>query len=348
MQFAELNNDQGRELINARQRFQAWRNAAKREHGYRGSMVWAEANGTEYLVRSYYDDENRRRQKSLGIRSEAGERLRAKFEVERREAISNRKALDVALDRQAAINQALGLGRVPPIAASILRLLDRRGWLGAGIRVAGTNALYAYEAACAVHFDPEILSTSDIDFLMDARQKLFLIGDSDFAPPNLIDLLKTVDGTFKRSGRMYRAENNFGYMVDLIKPSRNPPWTSERPAVGDGDDLQAAEIEGLVWLENAPSFEQMAIDGKGYPVRLVVPDPRAFAIHKWWVSKSETRDRAKSRRDRAQALAVAGLVSQYMPHLPFDAGKLLMLPKTIVDDALDAFAAAKTEVRRAE
>jgi hypothetical protein len=48
--------------------------------------------------------------------------------------------------RQAAVNRALGLGRVPLMNARIIRALDKSGLLGAGIRVVGTNAIYAYEA----------------------------------------------------------------------------------------------------------------------------------------------------------------------------------------------------------
>ena len=343
MLFAQLNNDQSREMINARQRYQAWREAAARQRGYRGSMVWAQVNGAEYLVRSYYDENNKRRQKSLGRRDAGSEAIKAAFDLERQNAETSRKRLDESLDRQAAVNRALGLNRVPWIAAAALRLLDKRGLLGAGIRVAGTNALFAYEAACGVQFDAEITATSDIDLLFDARRRLFLIGDADFETRNLIDLLKLADRSFRRAERTYAAVNDDGYIVELIKPQRTPPWVNDRPAIGDADDLQAAEIESLVWLENAPAFEQPAIDQRGYPVRIVAPDPRVFAIHKHWLSKRPNRDGTKRQRDFQQAMAVATLVKTQLQHLPFDPAELRMLPKAVVDEALEAFSAAKTE-----
>src|SRR5690606_16095245 len=101
MHYVHLNNDQSRELINARQRYQAWREAAARERGYRGSMVWAEVNGAEYLVRSYYDENNKRRQKSLGRRDAKSEGIKAAFDLERQAAQTRRKRLDEGLDRQA-------------------------------------------------------------------------------------------------------------------------------------------------------------------------------------------------------------------------------------------------------
>ncbi len=48
-----------------------------------------------------------------------------------------------------------------------------------------------------------------------------------------------------------------------------------------------------------------------------VPDPRAFALHKAWLSQQPTRDPLKKPRDLAQAKAVAQLVREQMPHLIF-------------------------------
>lgn len=337
MQFSELNNDQRREVVNTRQRYDAWRNAFDREYGYRGSMVWAEINGTEYLLRSFYDEKNVRRQKSLGRRSAETEALKAKFDDERQRASASRKNLEQALDRQAAVNRALRLGRVPVTAARILRLLDRRGLLGSGIRVAGTNALYAYEAECGVTIDPEVTATGDIDLLFDARRRLFLLADPELETPNLVDLLKLTDRSFSRSNMSFRAQNDDGYFVDLIKPQRNPPWLDEKMALGDQSDLQAAEIEGLAWLENAPAFEQIAIDERGYPLRIVAPDPRVFAIHKLWVSSRENRHSVKKQRDRTQARVAAELVRQYMLHLPWEMDGLRMVPRELVRNAIAEF-----------
>jgi hypothetical protein len=334
VRFTELNGDQGRELINSRQRFAAWRNAVARERGYRGSMVWADVSGHEYLVKSYYDEKNLRRQKSLGRRTPKTEALKATFDEERQEATATRRSIEEALSRQADVNRALGLGRVPLAAARILRALDRRGLLGNGIRVAGMNALYAYEAACGVMVASEIAATGDIDLLYDTRRRLFLVADPELETKNLLDVLRSADRSFKRTPRTFSAENADGYVVDLIKPMRNPPWTPEPIALGDDDDLQAAEIEGLVWLENAPPFEQVVIDERGMPLRMVTPDPRVFALNKVWVSNREMLDPAKRRRDVEQAKAVAELTRRYLSHLSFDTSQLRMLPKDVVESSL--------------
>ena len=54
--FQELNADQRRESVNSRQRFEAWRAAERRLAQHKGSMVWAETKGRDYLRRSYYDE----------------------------------------------------------------------------------------------------------------------------------------------------------------------------------------------------------------------------------------------------------------------------------------------------
>lgn len=337
--FVNFNNDQRREVINTRQRHQAWLNAVERERGYRGSLVWEDSKGRDYLLKSFYDEHGKRRQKSLGKRSPETEAIKAAFDSQRAEAIASRKVMDEALERQAAVNRALGLGRVPLVAARILRLLDRRGLLGRGIRVVGTNALYAYEAACGVFIDPQVTATEDIDLLFDARMSLKLVADTEITSDSLVQLLKLADRSFRKTPQPFRAQNDEGYLVDLIKPVPKPPWRSEKEALGAStEDIQAVGIEGLVWLQNAASFPQVAIDDRGYPLRIEAVDPRAFAVHKFWLSTRPDRDAIKKERDRTQAFVVAELTTSLLPHLPLEASALRMLPGDVVTKALAAFA----------
>jgi hypothetical protein len=332
--FVELDNDQRRELINTRQRFQTWREAILRERGYRGSMVWDEVQAKEYLMRSFYDEYGRRRQKSLGRRNIETEKIKEKFENERTKAREERKRLDDALNRQAAINRALGLGRVPLTAARILRSFDRKGLLGHSLRVVGTNALYAYEAACGVLISPGLTTTDDIDLLYDARVRLRLLADAEISTSDAIGILKSADKSFRRTRQAYRATNDEGYVVDLIAPLRTPPWKDTKKADVDSEAMEATSIEGLVWLENAPSFEQMALDEKGFPLRIVTVDPRAFAVHKHWVSSRIDRDPLKKARDRAQAEMVSQLLLEYLPQFDFTMENLTMIPRAVARKAL--------------
>lgn len=338
MDFTELNNDQRREAVNTQQRYNAFREAKTRRNSFRGSMVWTESKGREYLVRSYYDKAGIRRQSSLGPRSPDTERIKREYDRGRTEAETRFKNIGSVMTRQAAINRALGLGRVPLIGARIIRALDNAGMLGAGIRVLGTNAIYAYEAAAGIHIDPGLTATEDIDLLLDLRGGLAFIATEDVSERSLLQVLKKVDRSFHRSQQTFRAANNEGYLVDLIKPMRTPPWAADREKIGsDPDDLIAAEIEGLAWHESAPAFEAVAIDEKGEPLRIVATDPRVWAAHKLWLSKQQDRDAIKRRRDEAQARTIAQLVAKYLPHLPFVPEQIQMLPKDVFERAEPLF-----------
>lgn len=336
--FIELNNDQRREIVNTRQRYQAWRAAREREQGYRGSLVWEATGGRRYLLRSSYDESGKRRQRSLGPESPETTAIKEQFDAGRLEASSARKSMDAVLERQTAINRAIGVGRVPITAARILRLIDSRGLLGKGLRVVGTNALFAYEAACGVFLDASLTSTEDIDLLYDARRRLHLVGDPDLPGGGLVELLRRADRSFVRTRQPFRARNDEGFLVDLIRPMPRPAWRSDPSRLGGEDDLEPAEIEGLAWLESAPTFEQIVIDEKGGPLRMVAADPRVFAIHKHWISTRPDRNPVKKIRDRDQARMTAALVRDFLPHLPFDPSELRMVPRDVVAAALDDFA----------
>lgn len=335
MQLQELNGDQSRELINTAQRYSVWAEARKRYEGYRGSMSFVTRNGVEYLLRDYYDPKSGvRRQKSLGRRDSSTERIFEAFTQGKVESADRRRAASDTLQRQAAVNRALRLGRVPEIAARIARELDEAGLLGRGIKIVGTNALFAYEAAAGVHLASELTTTEDMDMLFDARARIRLALEEGVEERTLLGLLRQADKSFARTSRTFQAANAEGYLVDLIKPERNPPWTIEASSISDDRfDLEASPIDGLAWHESAPPFEALAIDARGFPVRLVVPDPRAFAVHKLWLSEQSDRNPAKRRRDRQQAETVAQITARYLQHLPFESNALKSFPKPIVERA---------------
>ena len=157
-----------------------------------------------------------------------------------------------------------------------------------------------------------------------------------FAYERAADVASAVARVAGRPGAAFLAGGT--NLVDLIKPMRTPPWQAEPEMIGkDPNDLLAAEIEGLAWHESAPSFEAVAIDEKGEPLRIIATDPRVWAAHKLWLSNRKDREPLKRRRDEAQARIVARLVGQYMPHLPFVSEELRMLPKDVVENAAPLF-----------
>lgn len=129
MNFVELDLDQRREAISTAQRFAAWRDAARREKEFRGSMTRSRSKGRDYLLRSSYG-RRRRRRRSLGPRGEGTEAIKASFEVGRCEAQARLDGLWAVMIRQASVNRALGLGRMPLTGARVLRAIDAAGLLG--------------------------------------------------------------------------------------------------------------------------------------------------------------------------------------------------------------------------
>ncbi len=309
--FIELNADQRREAINTQQRFSVWREVSARAKSYRGSMVWSDVKGRDYLVRAAYDKHGQRRQTSLGVRSGETEKLKTEFDRGRAMAEERLRDITTVLQRQSAVNRALGLGRVPQIGARIIRALDEAALLGNGLRVLGTYALFAYEEAAGIRVDPGLTTTEDIDLLLDARHGVSFAASDAIEEKSLLALLQRVDRSFERSWQTFRAVNRDGYLVDLIKPMRNPPWTPEQSQVGGDADLDAAEIEGLAWHESAPPFEAVCIDDRGQPLRIITSDPRVWAIHKMWLSERQDRAPLKRRRDAEQGRTAMALVRKW-------------------------------------
>ncbi|WP_373499181.1 nucleotidyltransferase domain-containing protein [Desulfococcus sp.] len=227
---------------------------------------------------------------------------------------------------------------MPRIVTSILRVLDQHQLLGRHLLVIGTNALYGYEAKAAAFLARGLLATRDMDVLWDVRPRLRLFAADPIDGSGLIDILKKADRSFDLSGReSFRAVNRSGYMVDLVKPEPKSVFQKEERQMGGGDDLFAAEIKNLQWLVSAPKFSQVVIGDDGFPATLAAPDPRAFAIHKLWLSKQVDREPAKKKRDYSQALAVCRLILQYLPQYPFTPEELRMFPRDVVTDAFRAF-----------
>jgi hypothetical protein len=334
----ELTAEQRRQLIDTQQVYEAWR--AADEEGRRrfaGSMRWAERNGSEYLLRK-----NGKTETSLGLRSSETEAAYQAFVKGRADNHERLQGLSDRLDNLAPINVAMGLGRVPTIAARIIRRCDEQGLLGEQLLVLGTNAVYAYEAAAGVQVQSGLVATGDIDLLYDARRHLSLAFDG-FRASGMVGLLQKVDQSFAPvKPRAFRAANRDGYLVDLIRPEAKDVFKDRRAAALTNlpDDLEAASIFGLDWLINSPKFEAVAIDERGYPVRMAVIDPRAFALHKAWVSAREDRDPVKAMRDMMQAETTALLADRYL-RKSFDSAELHALPQAWRDLAPKLVTAAE-------
>jgi hypothetical protein len=333
--FTPFSLRQAREFTDTMQAFEGVREVEERQRANRGTLTFRNTNGHDYLVKWFYEDE-KRKARVLGKRSPETEAIEREFSQSRKSLDARVKSLRANLEKQARLNNAVGLSRLPLISARVMRAFERAGIRSERVKIVGTHALYAYESMAGGVFDAGLVATQDIDFLLDPRAPLSFVVSDDLKEETLLGILQSADRSFEITRQTFRAQNRDGFLVDIIQPQRNPPWKKEAFEAGEGD-MQPSPIEGLVWLENAPAISQPVIDAKGFPVTMNVPDPRAFAIHKLWLSKQPMRGAAKARRDYAQAFAVAALVISELKHLPFDGRALRMMPREIVAEAVAAF-----------
>jgi hypothetical protein len=326
--FKEMSDNQRRVYLDAAQLYEVFISAFQKSRSYRGGMHWKKAKGRQYLFKTR---DRYGYGKSLGPRSIETEKILADFRKAKKEATDRLATLKQRLNEQSRFCKAAMIQRVPRIVTGVLRVLEQRNLLGQNILVIGTNALYAYEAAAGVFLDRPLTATRDMDILWDVRPKLTLFAEDETVPLDLIDILRKADKSFEPAAPgSFRAVNRDGYMVDLIRPESKSLVRKDPVRMGGPGDLKAAEIRNLNWLISSPKFSQVIIGDDGYPVSMVVPDPRAFSIHKVWLSEQPDREAIKMKRDHDQSLAVALLVIKYLPQYRFETSELRMFPKDVV------------------
>lgn len=324
MHFNMLRLDQSRQVADLGQVFGVMREGRDRLAHYRGTMRWKTIKGRAYLYRRVGIKDV-----SLGPRSPETEAIKLAFDQGKATAQSLHDDARRRIEVMAPVNRALGLGRVPVIAARIARRLLEERLLGTSVSIVGTNALFCYEAMAGGHFSNDLAATEDIDLLFDCRMRMQIVSE-ELSAAGLIGILKSVDRSFERLSGGFRVVNRDNYLVDLIAPMSKNAVRSPPQSLTDAEgDLVAAEIPGLQWLVSAPKVTAMAIDMRGLPVQLHCVDPRAFAVHKLWLSDRGDRDPPKRMRDRAQAMAVAQVVRRHLPNLRFDDRSLETLPKAL-------------------
>ncbi len=172
---------------------------------------------------------------------------------------------------------------------------------------------------------------------------LFLLLFLLYPAAAILGLLQQVDRTFKRT-RSYRAENADPYLVEIIRPFFRDEARGGTLKISEAaGDFEPAALEGLQWLLNAPKFEEIVIGEDGRPLLMSCIDPRAFALHKLWLSKRPLREGLKRERDLLQARAVAAVAIQFMG-LTFDRQFLTAMSKEVADGAKELVKAASAKL----
>ncbi|GIK25534.1 MAG: hypothetical protein C3F19_02080 [Rhodocyclales bacterium] len=330
MNYQPLSDNQRRIQINAIQLFEALIDGERRLSAYAGSMVWKASGGKEYLFKL---SDRRGYGRSMGLRSAETERIHADFRAGKAREKDRVRNLRARMAEQVRFNRAALIGRVPNVIVALLEKLRQSGFGANNIVVIGTNALYAYEIMAGVFFEEAITATTDVDLLWDTRSRLRLLTQD---PVSLLRILQSIDPSFVRmGGEHFRAVNEKGFLVDLIRQMPDPPWKDVPAQLGaDTDDLVATDIWNMKWLLSAPRIAQPVIAENGRMTLMPALDPRAFAVFKLWLAESPERNPSKKQRDLAQARALLALLREHLPQYPMDAAALKMFPKDVAERAL--------------
>ncbi|AMD02380.1 GSU2403 family nucleotidyltransferase fold protein [Halomonas chromatireducens] len=309
MSYQRLQPEQSRVAVNAIQLFEALEQHRGQARQVKGSMHWKRIHGREYLYRAYTGGKNH----SLGPRSAETEAIREAFDTRKAEHQAREQSLKEQLQLHAAYIRANRLNRFPVAGARVIRALQRRNL---PFRIIGTNALYAYEARAGVRIEPEHLATADMDVLMDARQGLRIV--TALEGETLLSVIRSSDRSFEPltdTPYEFRAANAQGYMIDLITQAAEVMAMNDFEHHLEAGDLKPVGIDSLKWAIASPRFEAVVFDERGMPLRLSTVDPRAFVLHKHYVSQRSDREPIKRHRDEAQAQLIATLLGNELREL---------------------------------
>lgn len=304
-------DEQMRTLINLRPRYETVIEAQRELARLPYNLVRKRVGENEYL---YEVIDRRNNGKSLGRMSPELERRWADYRAAKENWQDRAARANARIEEIGRVARPLRLPLLSSAAGAILRELDRRRLLDDTLLVVGTNCIpaYALEAAGAIAEAPD--ETEDFDLAWVAEEQ-----GEDGA---LWNALKAVDRTFRahESEFPFSARNESGLEVDLlVAPSRSA-------SVGKGERLRPGREFGMEWLLLGRQVDQVIPCRDWSAARLVVPDPRWFALHKLWLANQDSRNPLKRRKDRAQGDAVLDAVEEAMPHYPLDAAFVDSIP----------------------
>lgn len=303
MAFQPFSDEQARVIVNLDQAYSAWMQTLRALNDMPYNMRIKEVSGRDYL----YEVTDR-----LGNMTSKGPldtEKQAEYDQYKAEKASLKNRLSesrAALKEQASLYRALRLPMLPAEAGRILREADRVRFLGEQAMVVGTNAVVAYavEANGFIRDAPD--ATIDFDMALTAIK-----ADND--RPTLWKVLKEVDMTYSvNAERPFQARNAKAYEVEILSaPSRIGGQIAR-------DKPRPVPLPEQEWLLNGRPIDRVVGVRDGEAARLVVPDPRWFALQKLWLAEKPGRNPQKKPKDFKQGIALLDAVWQAMPHYALD------------------------------
>jgi hypothetical protein len=320
--FREFQVNQQRTLHRAVEAYQAYIEAVEAGRPLKGGMHWKKIKGRDYLYK--YRDRSGHGS-SLGPRSPHTEGLWAEYGLQRREVAALLSLRRRQLAEAARFCRAALIHRVPDPVTRILRRLASGDLTQAPLMVIDTHALHAFEFAAGVFIN----APRDSALIEGAAQQLTLASTAEVSPETFLRLLRRADRSYEIvPGDGLAVVNRQGFRVRLVRPPTAP--SGPRMVVREAPGVTGPAASGdLAALLAAPKFSRVVIGRRGDPVTMVVPDPRALALHWLRLSQCQDRNPADQARDRVQAAALAELILRYLPQYYFFSSELQLFPAEV-------------------
>jgi hypothetical protein len=313
-QTLEFVDEQNRVIVNLQQHYEVWMDATRRMRALPYGMKWKTVGARDYLYEIRDRDGNGI---SLGVKSDSTERTMFKFKEAKQETRSRVEESARSVASSCAQYRALRLPLIAPQAAEILREADQRSLLGSCLMVVGTNAMAAYSLEATMAFTGVDVATDDFDMAW--------IASSDVEMTVVWPMLRAVDPTYTiNTERPFQARNARAYEFELLASP------STLPALPRRDRPRPEPMLEQEWFLKGRHVEHVVVARDGSPARLVVPDPRWFALQKAWLSKQEKRNPAKRHKDARQASKLLDMVEARMLQFPLDEEFEASLPMELV------------------
>ncbi len=311
MPVQPFSDEQSRVIVNLEQAYHVWMDSLRGLNDLPYNMRIKEVSGREYL---YEVTDRLGNMKSKGPLDSEKQAEFDQYKAEKAELKDRLVQSKSALKEQASLYRALRLPMLPAEAGKILREADRMRFLGTQAMIVGTNALIAYalEANGFIRDAPD--ETMDFDMALTAVE-------ADEHRPTLWKVLKEVDMTYTvNAERPFQARNAKAYEIEILSaPSRIGGQIAR-------DKPRPVPLPEQEWLLNGRPIDRVVGVRDGEAARLVVPDPRWFALQKLWMAKKPERNPQKKPKDRKQGIALLNAVWQTMPHYPLDSAFYNALP----------------------
>ncbi len=308
MNYLLVSENVARQIIDATSIWGEYLKAVESARPYAGGMYWKKEAPYEYLVKTYA----RNRQKRMGPRSTATERIYDEFHKHKAAKEARLGSLTAALIETQRQNKALKAGRTPEIVVTLLNALREAG-LEQHFIVVGTHALYAYETAAGARIVPGALATQDVDLLWDARKRVQFVVDLERDAGSMLTVLQRVDASFRRKseeGKNESAVNDKGFEVDFIRREVEEGDPHPFRFSDDEEDLWPVRAQRASLLTQSPVFVHPVISATGKMATMRTVSPQTFVEFKRWMAEhAQNRESIKRRRDSYQAEIVQELLT---------------------------------------